>query len=180
MQISRIQSVFTFVFFTLLLNACSGNKTANENSSALNTNQTTNVKVGIVTQDNIEDLGKIIKLTVEPEEATYSEFDSTGKNINANAPSPNEKRLVAVLKFSDKNAAQIVAQAEKYHAPAPLDVEAESWFPPELVAKSQETGDEVLKGVTYQAQDFFQSPYMRGRLTRINDTNYFVLEMYSN
>ena len=180
MQISRIQSVFAFVFLIFLLNACAGNKTANENSSALNSNQITNVKVGIVTQDNIEDLGKIIKLSFEPEEATYSEFDSAGKNINANTNAPNGKRLVAVLKFSEKDAAQIVAQAEKYTAPAPLDVEAENWFPPELVAKSQETGDEVLKGVSYQARDFFQPPYTKGRLTRINDTNYFVLEMYSN
>lgn len=163
-----------------MLNACSGNKPTNENSSAPNSNQTANVKVGIVTQDNIEELGKIVKLPVEPEETTYSEFDAAGKNINANTDAPNGKKIVAVLKFSEKDAAQIVAQAEKYGAPAPLDVEAESWFPPELVAKSQETGDEVLKGVSYSAQDFVQPPYQKGRLTRINDTNYFVLEMYSN
>jgi len=179
MEISRIKSIFKFLLITLLLNACSGNETANLDSSVPNSNQAANVKVGIAAQDNIEEFGKIVKLPVEPEEVTYGEFDLDGKTVNPQTPSPNEKRLIAVLKFSAENAAQIAAQAEKHAPPAPLDVEAESWFPPELIAKSQVTGDEVLKGVSYQARDFFQTPYQKGRLTRINDTNYFVLEMFS-
>jgi hypothetical protein len=36
-----------------------------------------------------------------------------------------------------------------------------------------------LKGAAYAANDFLQSPYNNGKLTRINDTNYFVLELFS-
>ncbi|MDQ3042529.1 MAG: hypothetical protein M3R11_09180, partial [Acidobacteriota bacterium] len=74
----------------------------------------------------------------------------------------------------------IVASAERYKTPAPADIDAEDWFPPELVAKSQESGDASLKGIGYAANDFLQPPYSNGRLTRINDTDYFVLELFSS
>jgi hypothetical protein len=170
MKISQAKSILSLALSIFLLNACAGNETANTNSFASNVNS----KTEAVAKDDLEELGKIIKLPVVPEEATYSEI-----NLNDRNPAPNNKKLVAVLKFSAENTKQIVAQAEKYNPPAPADIDAENWFPPELVAKSQETGDEFLKGIAYAPNDFLQSPYINGRLTRINDTNYFVLELFS-
>ncbi|MDQ3063304.1 MAG: hypothetical protein M3R14_10685 [Acidobacteriota bacterium] len=169
MKISQAKLILSLALSIFLLNACAGNETANTNSLASNVNS----KTEVVAKDDIEELGKIIKLAFVPEEATYSEI-----NLNDRNSVPNQKKLVAVLKFSAENANQIVAQAEKYNPPAPADIDAENWFPPELVAKSQETGDEFLKGAAYAANDFLQSPYINGRLTRINDTNYFVLELF--
>lgn len=162
----------------IFLNACSQNDSANSNA-APDTNRTTKTSGEVVVQDNIEELGKIVKLPFVPEEATYAETNPNDKNTEPRVPAPNEKRLVAVLKFSGEDAALIVAAAEKYKSPAPSDVDAETWFPPELVAKSQETGDEFLKGIGYAPNDFIQSPYLNGKLTRLNDTNYFVLELTS-
>ena len=173
MPIFRAKSFFVFLSIVFLLNACSGNEIANVNTIAPNANSRT---AAIVPMDDVEELGKIVKLPYAPEEATFYEFDLSA-DANSRPSAPNAKRLVAVLKFSAENANGLAADAGKNAAPAPLDVEAENWFPPELVAKSGEAGDGTLKGVSYPATDFVQPPYINGRLTRINDTNYFVLEM---
>ena len=165
-----------FISFLLtigFLSACSGNKNANVNSLTSNGNQTANSISEIVAQDDVEELGKIIKLPVVPSEATYIE-----SNFN-NGESGDNKKLVVALKFSTADANQIAASAAQYKPPAPADVDAEDWFPPELVAKSQETGDASLKGIEYAPNDFLQSPYTKGRLTRLNNTDYFVLELSS-
>jgi len=170
MKISQAKLFFSLALSIFLLNACAGNKTANTNSFAPNVGS----NIEVVPKDDIEELGKIVKLSFVPEEATYTEINVDDRNSAA-----NKKKLVAVLKFSAENANQIIAQAEKYNSPAPADIDAENWFPPELVAKSQETGDDFLKGTAYAPNDFLQSPFVNGKLTRINDTNYFVLELFS-
>lgn len=170
---------FSFALSVFLFGACAENKTVNTNSVAPKAGQVSNSNSEAAAKDDVEELGKIIKLPFAPEEVAYSEINLNDKNSEPRVPAPNEKKLVAVLKFSSEDANQIVAQAEKYKTSAPSDVDAESWFPPELIAKSQETGDESLKGVSYAANDFYQSPYANGRLTRLNDTDYFVLELSS-
>ncbi|MCY7377117.1 MAG: hypothetical protein LH472_14245 [Pyrinomonadaceae bacterium] len=173
MKISRTKSIFGWLLMVIFLNACSGNKSENSNA-APNANRASVQTIETNAQDNVEELAKIVKLPRPPEEATYNEINLPAKNA-----APNEKRLVAVLKFSPEDAAAIAAAAEKYQPPVASDIDAETWFPPELVAKSQETGDEFLKGIEYAANDFVQSPYLNGKLTRLNDTNYFVLELVS-
>ncbi len=44
-------------------------------------------------------------------------------------------------------------------------------------AQSELSGDETLKGNSYAANDFLQSPYEAGKLTRLEDSNYFILEL---
>ncbi len=178
MKFHQAKLLFGLALIIILLNACAGNQKANINSSAP-TNDNSNSNTAIIVKDDIEELGKIIKLPAAPEEATYNEFTLNDRSSAPRTPSPNGKKLIAVLKFSDENASQIAANAEKYKPAAPADVDAESWFPPELVARSQETGDSALKGVEYAANDFLQAPFINGRLTRINDTNYFILELVS-
>ena len=173
MPVSQAKLFFVFLSAILLLNACSGNEAANVNSVSPNSNSNA---AAIVPLDDVEELGKIVKLSYAPQEATFYEFDLSA-DANSRPSVANAKRLVAVLQFSAENANRLAADAAKNVAPAPLDVDAENWFPPELIAKSQETGDGSLKGVSYPAADFVQPPYINGRLTRINDTNYYVLEM---
>lgn len=165
--LKKFISVFSLGIF--LLNACSTIEVPkqNENSAAVNqtANNSSDKNAAQAVKDDVEELGKLVKLPYTPEEATYSELNSSGK------------KLVAVLKFSSEDTSRIVAQSEKYKSPVPTDVDAEDWFPPELVAKTQETGDESLKGVEYAADDFLQPPYTSGKLTRINEADYFVLEL---
>lgn len=177
MQNSRAISVFGLLTLMISLGACARNDSANANSTNVNVAVVSNSNAEIVPQDNVEELSKIVKLNRLPEEATYSETSLNTKNSEPRLPAPNEKKLVAVLRFSPENAAQIVAQAGKYKPAVPNDVDAEDWFPAELVAQSQLTGDESLKGAAYAASDFFQTPYNNGKLTRINNTDYFILEL---
>jgi len=170
MPILQTKLIFSVFVLVCLLNACSRNGDADVNSAARNANQTANSSSVVNAQDDIEELGKIVKLPALPDEVTYSE-------TNSNNGGENNKRLIAILKFSTVNANQIAASAEQHKTPAPAGVDAEDWFPPELVARSRETGDGSLKGVEYAANDFLQPPYASGRLTRINDTDYFVLEL---
>ena len=175
MRISRAILIFALFSPILPLGACSADNTADNNSSIANAISNKDSNLEVVVQDDVEELGKIIKLSVEPQETTYVE--NVLNDINSRRPAPDGKKLVAVLKFTNANAAQLVAQVEKYKPAVPADIDAEMWFPPELIAKSQETGDEYLKGTAYAADGFLQPPYLNGRLTRIDNTNYFVLEL---
>lgn len=171
--------IFVFLLFTASLAACVSN--SNPNSTANSQNRKTansNSKTNPV-KDDIEELEMTIKLPFRPEDAVWRE-ESLGKQEGDNrVPSPNEKKLVAVLKFTKDEANQIVAQAEKFKPAAPATISAESWFPNELIAQSQTSGDETLKGTAYAANDFFQAPYLDGKITRIESADYFVLELFA-
>jgi len=177
---STKKTIHVFCLSVFLLCSCAKveNADKNENSPA---NQAANGSIqkndAQTAKDDLEELEKIIKLPAAPEEATYREDDLNAQNKEPNANAAIEKRLTAVLKFSAADASRIVEQAAKYKPSATSEIEAEDWFPAELVAQSQLSGDETLKGETFAADDFFQSPYAHGNLTRIGNTNYFVLEL---
>ena len=89
----------------------------------------------------------------------------------------DQKKLLAVMRFSRANAARIVADATARQPPENITVSSESWFPSELIAQGELSGDDSLKGLAYTADSFFQEPYFLGRIVRIEDTDYFVLEL---
>lgn len=131
-------------------------------------------------KDDAEELGKIIKIPYETEEALWK-TEPVGKNQNSEpVPGPTDTKLIAVLKFKSEDAQKIVEQAEKYKSATENSISTENWFPPELTAKSQESGDQTIKGNSYAPNDFAQSPYLNGTLTRISGTDYFVLELFTN
>jgi hypothetical protein len=165
--LKKIASLFSLSLF-LLLTACSKPESANQNGNLAQTNANQNGEKNnsSAVKDDIEELGKIIKLPVMPEETTWRE-DST--------IAPPGKKLTAVVKFSAENAAA-VSRTGSNKPTTVTDIDAETWFPAELIAKSQLSGDESLKGVSFPADDFLQAPYNQGKITRINDTNYFVFE----
>ena len=160
-----------FFLSLFLFSACGKNET--DKNANLPTNQTANYNNDNKTppMDDVEELERIIKLPFHPEEATWRETDLNASN--------GEKKLTVVLKFLSEDANNLVAQAEKYKPAVASDIDAEDWFPAELVAQSQISGDINLKGKSYAANDFFQSPYINGKVTRIDNTDYFVLELTS-
>ena len=180
---------FTFVNLTAILilailfsSACSNNNPTNEATdlTAKNSNQTNmaNGSNSNPAKDDIDELGKIIKLPLLPEEANYWEENLNESGVNQN--SGVNKKIVAVLKLSPENAAQLVENIVKIKPPTDSDIDAESRFPAELIAQSQLSGDETLKGKSYAADDFLQPPYKSGKITRIENTDYFVLELTTN
>ncbi len=149
----------SFVSFSACVNSnFNSNQTGNANKTSNSTNTNANA-----TKDDLEDFGKIVKLPFKPEEVSWRESE--------------DKKIIAVLKFSAVDAQSLIAQIEKQKPAQLAGLNAENWFPPELVAKSQQSGDETLKGKEYAANDFFLAPYNKGKITRIDDTNYFILEL---
>ena len=163
----NFQSKLFLVFLTsaILVSACGKSETANQKTNSANQVSNTNANSNL-TKDDAEELTKSVNLPFTPEEVVWRETNSS-----------NTKKLIAVLKFSPQDTQAIVAQIEKQGAAAPAELDAEDWFPPELIAKSQESGDEILHGNAYAANDFYSESYKNGKITRINDTSYFVLEL---
>lgn len=91
--------------------------------------------------------------------------------------SADKKKLHAVMRFSTDDANRLVNEAAAYKDPEIVTLSSESWFPSELIAQGEMSGDDSLKGLSYAANSFFQDPYTSGRLVRIEETDYFVLEM---
>lgn len=165
------------LFFSIGCSSDSSNKTNAESNSSNTNSEAINQKN--LAKDNIEELESIIKLPFHPEEALWREEPLGNQTNNNRVPAPNEKSLTVVLKFTTEEANKIVGNAEKIKPAQPTEMEPERWFPPELIAQSQESGNETIKGKTYAADEFYQSPYLSGKLTRIEGTDFFVLELFA-
>ena len=114
---------------------------------------------------NAEELAVLVRLPYETEDIVWKEI-------------PNKKRVIAVLRFSTANANRIVAEAGG--TPTKAVVPVESWFPEELVAQSEMSGDNTVKGIGYPATNFFQEPYKSGSLIRVDGSDYFILDLAAN
>jgi hypothetical protein len=136
-------------------------------------NKKTNITVdpnANIAEDNEVELNSIINLPFDSEENVYRE--DVLKVTKAN---PNYKKLTAVLKFSKDDAEKLLEQLKAEGQPFESKIDPELWFPAELIAKSQTSGDETIKGVGYSGKMFFKAPYNTGSITQIIDTEYFVL-----
>ena len=143
------------------------NGKANTNAAAANANNENST----VSNDDVAALGTEVLLPVVPEEVVWREEKEK---------SSDHKKLTAVMKFTEEDAKNLAAQAEKHRPAEAVEIDTEQWFPAELVAQSQLSGNESLKGNAYAPTDFLQLPYKNGRLVRIENSNYFVLELATN
>ena len=152
-----------------LMTGCASNSPNITANSSVANSQAVNPADSNAVKDDLEDFRQIVKLPFEPEEVVWREESPDGK-----------KKTTAVLRFAPPDTEKIAAQAGTYRAGTPAVIETETWFPAELIAQSQLSGDETVKGTTYAANDFLQPPYMNGKLTRIENSDYFVLELTEN
>jgi cell division septation protein DedD len=182
MKIAQTKYIYVFLISVFFFSGCGANENKNisPQSKATETSGLNAESVNVnLPKDDVVELSKIINLPLTPEEVIYKEINSNTDKDGKTVPATDEKKLIAVLKFSAQGANQIVAQAEKYKPPVGAEIDAENWFPAELVAQSQLSGDETLKGTEYAANEFLQPPFSNGKITRISDTDFFVLELTS-
>jgi hypothetical protein len=154
--------ILAFFLAVLTLSGCgaaddSGNSANAASASASNSNSV---------RTNVEELGMIVNVPYESDECAFKEF-------------PSQKKLVAVLRFPQNEANRLIADAEKIRPAQRVSIAPESWFPAELVAQSDMTGDDMLNGQSYAANAFYQDQYSDGRITHIDQTDYFILELSS-
>lgn len=149
-----------FLLLSFFAFACSS-PTANNTVS----NTTSNNDAANTAKDSVDDLSMMIRLPFEPDEATWKD------------PQQGENRLTAVLLYSNEDAAKFSSHLAAQGQPKPDTLSTEDWFPSELRSQSDLGGESTLKGQTYPAGDIVQPPYTEGKVTRIVDSNYFVVQL---
>src|SRR6187549_3152628 len=132
-------AVLVILLALQILPSCSS---PNGNNNAANTSVTnTSSTAQTGPKDNIEELGMLVRLPFVPEEVAWEE-------------KPEQKKLVAVLRFSPENAAKMAAEVAK-NGPATADTLAvETWYPNELIAQGELNGESTVKGQSYPAEPF--------------------------
>jgi len=161
MNLVKIGVILAFFSAAALLSACGGmaNSNAASNGPANAANDAANAA-----KTNVEELGLLINMPYEAEEVVWKEY-------------AQHKKVIAVLRFSPDDSKKFVAEAEKIKAPQKVTLSTQTWFPPELIAQGDMGGEDSVNGLAYSADVFFQPPFTEGRITRVEDSDYFVLEV---
>src|SRR5436309_11189161 len=122
------------LFLVLVISTSCGGSDANANANAANrsaaNNNTSNSNSA---RTNVEELGMLINVPYESDEAYWKEDAA-------------HKKLIAVLRLPQNEANRLVSDAEKIRPAQPDTITPESWFPPELEAQSEMTPDNTLTG----------------------------------
>ena len=114
--------------------------------------------------DKAEELGLLVNFTLEPEDIVWLQTDSP-------------KKIVAVFRLDEEDTKKLMEQLAARSPGAARTVAVEDWFPAELIAGGETTGGSTVDGTAYPADDFYQPPFSQGTITRINSTDFFVLEI---
>lgn len=161
-QIGMIAAVF---LFSLCILGCGGGadnaNAVQSGNGASGDNQNRNA-----VKTNAEELALHIRLPYKAEDIVWKVDEQ-------------QKKLTAVFLFSSEDAERIIVESAKFGPAESAGVDAETWFPDELTAQSDMSGDNVLRGSSYSGNVFFNEPYSSGRIARIEGGNYFVLELFA-
>ena len=163
MQFSRFAAPLSFLLAIQILTGC-GSPARNVNTGNASASANSSSTSKIVPKDNVEEFAILVHLPYEPEEVAWTE-DPTGKT------------LTAVVRFSPENTAKMSAEAAKLGAATPETLSVASWYPAELIAQGELSGESTLQGTSYPAESFLNPPYTQGKLTRIENTDYFILHI---
>ena len=159
----RFAPILALLLSSALLPACGGD-TKNANAVLAANAANANSANANSARTNVEELALLVNVPYETEDIVWKEDAA-------------HKKVKAVLRFSPDDSKKIVAEAGKFGPSQDITVETEVWFPDELTAQSDMSGDSELKGTSYPANAFFQEPYTTGRIIHIEGGDYFVIEM---
>lgn len=159
----RSSLILTLLLTVQLLLGCSGN-IANSNTGNSEPNTNSRANAAPTANDSAEELGMIVRLPAQPEEVAWRE--------------ENDGKLLAVMRFEPTDANRIGDEALKVKPAVPGSIDAEDWFPKELISQSEMAEDSKLKGQEFAGDIMLQTPYSRGRLLRIENTDFYVLEAF--
>lgn len=116
--------------------------------------------------DRLEDLKLLVRVPYEAEDGVWK-IDQ------------RSKKLTAVLIFTPEDARLLLDELRKGGEGNDAEIALESWFPEELIAKGEMSGDAELRGKSYPAELFFMDLYSSGRVIHIEETEIFILELRS-
>ena len=163
MQSKRSAAVLFLLLATQFLTNCSSPATnANVTNGAATGNSSSTSKV--VPKDNVEELGILVRLPFIPEEVAWEE-DAANKS------------LIAVIRFSPEDASKMSAELAKLGAGTPETLSVEAWYPAELIAQGELSGESSIQGSSFPAETFLNPPYTKGKIARVDNTDYFILQI---
>ena len=166
MKSVRFSAILPLFLVAALSFSCGGNSNKPGNNPGGNAANEANANANSE-RTNVEELALLVNVPYEAEDVVWKEYAS-------------QKRIIAVLRFSDADSTKLVAEAEKVKPPEAASISSEPWFPAELIAQGEMSGDDSLKGKAYAANQFFQPPYSNGRIIRIDASDYFILDVTAN
>ena len=155
------RSPAVLLFSALIFTSCSAPA---DNSSSANAEVNRIAAVPKKANDQPEELGMIINFTLEPEDISWRQFEA-------------EKKLVAAFRLNAEDTKKLADDLAALAPGSPYAVQVEDWFPPELVTQSETAGGAALEGTAFPADMFYQDPYTKGVAVRINNSDFFVLEL---
>lgn len=145
-----------------LISGCSS-PAGNTNQTQTNAGNASNL-ANAAPKDNVEEFADIVRLPFIPEEVAWKE---------------TSKGITAVVRFTPEDAQKMSAEVAKNGQPGNETLSVESWYPTELIAQSETTGESTIKGQSYPAAPFLNPPYTKGKVTRIEGTDYFIFQISS-
>lgn len=159
----RTAAILSFFATCTLLCGCVGGRDEKANSRSPSVGNSANQNTSTA-RTNVEELGLLVSIPYETEDVVWKEF-------------PASKKVVAVLLFTKDTAARVVTDAQTHGAGQNVTLAAEPWFPDELIAQSEMSGDAALRGTAYPGNAFFLDKYNAGTITRVEGSDHFVLEI---
>lgn len=162
MPFYRYQHILALFLACALLYSCKGDKASTTGPSAKAADA--QAEAAGAPRTNVEELSLLVNVPYETDDVVWKE-------------DTRSRKVVAVLHFSKRDADAIVAAASAKGTAEQVTVPSESWYPAELIAQSEMNGDEVLRGTAYAADEFYLEPYAAGRIVRVDQTDYFVLQL---
>ncbi len=123
-------------------------------------------------KDNVDELATLIKIPYESEDLVWKEFPAA-----ADGSSP--RRVLAVFQFTPADAKKLIENASKVRSGSPVLITNEKWFPKELITQTEVSGEEGVHATAYAADEFLLPPFTEGTLARVDNTDFFVLEVFA-
>ena len=164
MRFLRRAALILITLISIFLTGCGGNAGdgANNANSAVSSVATNSNKANT----NGEELGMLINFAWETEDLAWKKDEA-------------KKTLTAAFRLSPDDAKKFSEQLSAKGQGAPKEVSVEDWFPAELIAQGESRGGSTVPATAYPADDLYQPPYNQGTVSRIEGTEYFVVEVYT-
>ena len=161
MRFRKVTAFLTTILTLSLLSGCGGDAA----NTAYNANATGNT--GAATNKantNAEELGMLINFAWETEDLAWKRDEA-------------KKTLIAAFRLLPEEARKLSDQLSSKGPGAPKEVAVEDWFPSELVAQGESGGSSTVPATAFPAHDLYQPPFTQGTISRIDSTDYFVIEL---
>ena len=162
MAFIKLRLVPFLISLLITVSGCVG--PGNSNNSAQPSNTAMPAQNQAKANSSSEELGLLINFTLEPEDLVWREDKA-------------KKTLIAVMRFDAEDTKKLADQLARLAPGSPYTVRVDDWFPAEIVAQGEASGRSTVEGMAFPADDFYQDPYTKGVVVRINDSDFFVIEL---